>query len=131
MAKSTKFKMPKSLAACADLLYLTRQDRLTAQKVVDELQERETALREYLINNLPKSEATGVQGGVARATVVLKEVPRVEDWDALYAYVKKQNAFELLQRRVSNAAVEERWELGKQVPGVSKFNAVTISLNKV
>lgn len=129
--KKEVFKLPKTLAACADALYETRAKRLEVQKIVDDLQARESALREHLIDNLPKSDATGVSGKLARATVTVKELPRVEDWDKLYAYIKKNSAFEMLQRRLSNAAVEERWENGKQVPGVGKFNAVSISLNKV
>lgn len=129
--KNQGFKLPKSLASCADLLYETKAKRLEVQKIVEELQARETALREHLINNLPKSDATGVAGKIARATVTLKEVPRVEDWDKLWSHIKKTGAFEILQKRISSAAVEERWEAGKKVPGVEKFNAVTISLNKV
>lgn len=129
--KKEVFKLPKTLAACADALYETRAKRLEVQKIVDELQARESILREHLIDNLPKSDATGVSGKLARATVTVKELPRVEDWDKLWAHIKKTGAFELLQKRLSNAAVEERWEHSKQVPGVGKFNAVSISLNKV
>ena len=128
---AAKFAIPKKLGAVADMLYKVRQERLTQQKIVDDLQFQETRLREHLIDNLPKSEATGVAGAVCRASVAVKTQPRVEDWDKFYAYVKKQNAFELLQKRVSNAAVEERWEHGKEVPGVGKFNVVSISLNKL
>lgn len=129
--KKEVFKLPKTLAACADALYETRAKRLEVQKIVDDLQARESALREHLIDNLPKSDATGVSGKLARATVTVKELPRVEDWDKLWAHIKKTGAFELLQKRLANAAVEERWEHNKQVPGVGKFNAVSISLNKV
>lgn len=125
------FKIPKALGAVADMLYDVRLQRLNHQKVVDELQARETLLRNHLIENLPKSEASGVSGKAARASVVVKVQPRVEDWDKFYAYVKKTNAFELLQKRVSNAAVEERWEHKKEVPGVGKFNVVSVSLNKL
>jgi len=131
MAQSIKFKLPKSLAICADQLYETKAKRLEAQKVVDALQAQETALREHLIDNLPKSEATGVAGKVARATVVVKEVPQVEDWDKLWVHIKKNNAFELLQKRLSTTAVAERWDAGKEIPGVNHFKAVSISLNKV
>lgn len=125
------FKAPKSLAQCADLLYEIRAERLLQQKVVDELQAKETLLKNHLIDNLPKSEASGVAGKVARVSIGVDEVPRVEDWDKLYAYVKKNNAFELLQKRVANVAVEERWEHGKEVPGVGRFKVVKVSLNKL
>lgn len=126
-----EFKLPDNLAKCADLLYTTRQARLDLDKKVEELKKRETMLREHLIENLPASEATGVAGKVARATVVTKEEPQVEDWDSFYAYVHKNKFYHLLQRRLSNPAVKELWEAHKVVKGVGKIIVKTISLNKV
>lgn len=124
-------KIPKTIGECADMLYKVRQERLALSKQVELLEADEKTLREHIITTLPKSAASGVAGKVALVTVVSKTVPQVEDWDALYKYVKKNNAFELLQRRVSDAAVKERWEGGKEVPGVVKFKATTVSINKV
>lgn len=125
------FKIPPKLGAAADLLYRTREERLALQKKCDELAERETLLREHLIKELPKSDASGVSGRVARATVVPKIVPTVEDWDALYGHVIRTKDFSLLQRRLTAKAVEERWEAGKKVPGVTQFRTVTVSLSKL
>lgn len=130
MAETT-FKPPKSLGACADRLYELRQQRLAVQKEVDKLAAEEAALREHIINTLPKSEASGIAGKLARVTVVTKQVPQVKDWDAFYKFVKKTGSFDLLQRRLTDQAIKERWEAGKEVPGVEHFNAVSISLNKV
>lgn len=126
-----KFKFPKQLGQCADKLYELRNKRLEMQKAVDAVEAEEKALKEHLIQNLPKSEASGVAGKVARVTIVTKVVPQVKDWDKLYAYVKKNNAFELLQRRLTDGAINERWDNGKEVPGVEPFNAISVSINKV
>ena len=123
-------KMPKTMGACADLLYETRQKRLDLQKSVDELQKQETQIREHIINNLPKTD-TGASGKIARVSVVTKRVAQVLNWDELYKYIKKTGQFDLMQRRLSDAAVKERWEAGKAVPGVDAFDATTVSLNKV
>lgn len=125
------FKFPKALGACADRLYLLRAKRLEEQKKVDAIAAEEKALREHIINTLPKSEASGVAGKVARVTVVTKEVPQVKDWDLFYKYIKKTGQFDLMQRRLTDGAIKERWENGKEVPGVEHFQAVTISMNKV
>lgn len=129
--KEKVFKFPKGLGACADKLYQLKQKRLDAQKVVDAFAAEESALKNHIIDNLPKSDASGIAGKLARVTVVTKEVPQVTDWEQLYKYVKKTGDFSLLQRRVGDAAIKERWENGKEVPGVGHFNAVTISMNKV
>lgn len=125
-----KFKIPKALGACADRLYELRDLKAAAQKAVDAIEAEYNAIKEYVIETLPKSEASGVAGRTGRVAVVRKEVPQVEDWTAFYAHVKKTGAFELLQRRLGEGAVKERWEAGKVVPGVTKFTAVTISLTK-
>lgn len=126
-----KYKFPKAMGACADLLYQLRQKRLEMQKEVDKIAAEEAALKEHIINTLPKSEASGVAGKVARVTVVTKEVPQVEDWDSFYKYVKRTGAFDLMQRRLTEAAVKERWEAGEEIPGVKHFQVVTVSINKV
>lgn len=126
-----KFKFPKAMGACADRLYELRNKRLEEQKVVDAIEAEEKALKEHIIQNLPKSEASGVAGKLARVTVVTKEVPQVEDWDTFYKYVKKTGQFDLMQRRLTDAAIKERWENGKEIPGVKHFQAVSVSINKV
>jgi uncharacterized lipoprotein YmbA len=126
-----EFKVPESLATCADLLYTTREARLLIEKQAEALKSRETQLREHLIANLPKSEATGVAGQVARATIVTKIEPAVEDWDAFYKYVARTKSWDMLQRRISAPAIRARWEAKKVVGGVGTVTVTSVSLNKV
>lgn len=131
MVTEVKYKFPKALGACADRLYELRQKRLDMQKEVDKVAAEESALKEHIINTLPKSEASGVAGKLARVTVITKVVPQVKDWDAFYKYVKKTGQFDLMQRRITDGAIKERWEAGKEIPGVEHFNAISVSINKV
>lgn len=124
-------KIPKSLPACADLYQQVREARLAKDKEAKALKDDENALSDYLIENLSKNESMGIAGKLARVTIVPKLIPTVEDWPAFYAYIKKNNAFELLQRRVGQEAVNERWEEGKTVPGVVAFRKLTLSLSIV
>lgn len=126
-----KYKFPKAMGACADKLFELRNKRLAMQKEVDAVAAEETALKNHIIENLPKSEASGVAGKLARVTVVTKQIPQVKDWDAFYKYVKKTGSFDLMQKRLTDAAIKERWEAGKEIPGVEHFNAVSVSINKV
>ena len=133
MATTTKtvYKFPKAMGACADLLYQLKAKRLAGQKLVDEVEAEEKALKAYIINNLPKSEASGVAGNVARVTVVTRDEPQIEDADKFHAYITKTKRWDLMQNRLSPAAVKELWEAGKTVDGVKAFQIVTLSLNKV
>lgn len=125
------FDIPKTLGACADALYTTRQERLVEQKDIKLYEEFEKRLKEHIITELPKSDSTGVSGKVANAKVISDVIPTAEDWDKLYAYIKKNNRFDLLQRRLNEQAVMEMWEEGKEIPGVGRFNVLKISVTKV
>lgn len=132
MAKApAPFKPPKLLGACADLLYTMDAERRAAQKLVDAMEDRCKQLRNHIIDTLPKSQAGGIAGKIARVTIVPKTVPKVDDWEKFYGYILKTKDFSLLQRRAGAEAIGERWEAGKTVPGVSKFKAITLSVVKV
>jgi hypothetical protein len=133
-AKTTEFEIPSSLAAAADLFYKTREERLALQKEVNAIEEREKILKDHLVRSIPKSEATGIAGKLVRVSVVTKSVPQVEDWDAFYAYIvktRKKGGFALLNKAVNSASVKEIWDAGKDVPGVTPFNKVELSVNKL
>jgi hypothetical protein len=49
----------------------------------------------------------------------------------IYDYVRRNNAFELMQRRLSDTAVRDRWEAGQEIPGVAHFNKIEVSCVKV
>lgn len=129
--KKDSFKVPKTVGACADLLFELRAKKSEAKKVVDEIEAQEKAVKDFLIENLPKSSQTGAVGKLAKAQVVTKQEPQVENWDALYAHISKTKSWDLLQRRLSTGAIKERWENKKQVPGVGVFPVVSVSVTKV
>lgn len=126
-----KFKIPKALGACADLLYSMRAERHVLQRQVDDMKKNEQELKDYIIANLPKSKASGVSGKTANAQVKKTAVPTVADWDKLQKYIKKTGAFDLIQRRLNTKAVEERWNDKKAVPGVESFTKVDVSCTKL
>ena len=138
------YKRPKTLGACADALFKYRAERLKLQRQAEEYEAAELALKDYLIETLPKSDAGGISGKLARVTVGIKPVPVVKDWDKLYLsivedwrnHVKKKDgmeasAFALLNRALTKATVEEYWKNGQEVPGVGTFNATTVSVEKL
>lgn len=127
----TPIKLPKTLAACADLYGTLREARLALDKQVTEAKEREEFVKNYLIDNIPKSEATGVSGKLWSTSVVRKKIAQVKDWDAFYKHILKTKDFSLLNRAANRKAIEERWEAKKVVPGVEAFDTVTISLHKI
>lgn len=120
-----------SLEALGDAYGQMRRDRLAQEKIVKALQERETALSTYLIDNVPKGDGRGTIGKLWSCVIKTKTVVQVTDWDAYWAYVFKTKRTDLLQRRVGDAAVKEMWAANKEVPGCTRFEAPTISLSEM
>lgn len=72
------------------------------------------------------TESTKAQG--TSATINETIVADVQDWDQFYQYIKDNEAFYLLQRRVNNKPYQEILNGGDTVPGVQKFVKRSISL---
>ena len=131
MAKRDEFKPPAKLGACADMLYTLRAERLAIEAQAEAIKSKETALKEHLLAKLgPDMAAEGVVGELATVRVLSETIPIVNDWDALGAYIIKNKAVEMLQRRLNTKAVSERWEDGKAVPGVEKLLTKKLSITK-
>lgn len=122
-------KYPKSLGACADLLYIWRAERLAADKAANALKEREQALIDHIIETMPADD-TGAVGKTHTIKIETKKKWTVKDWPAFYAYISKTKGFDLLQRRVGEQALQARLDDGKKVPGIEPFNAKSVSLTK-
>jgi len=126
--------LPKSMGACADLLFSVKEKRLALDKQVQELKSEETRITNHIIDNLDKKEETGAAGKHHRVQVIRKRKYRVDPtkWDRFFGWVGKNNRFDLLQKRISDDAVKALVEEGrKKIPGVEPFDYVTVSLTKV
>lgn len=131
MAKPIEeFKVPKTLGACADLLHDVREERYRLQKLVAAQEAKETVLEEHIIRTLSDTEG-GAIGLRYKAVKERKTKPVVKDWPAFWTYVFRNKASEFLQRRISDGAIQERWDAGKKIPGVETFTYIKLSLTKV
>ncbi len=143
-------KLPKSLGACVDLYHEVREKRLAANKVTEEIKVTETFIANHIIDNVPKGD-TGVVGSKYKGVVKTSDVYQVDDWEAFYKWIQKNGNFEVLNRALNQAAVEEHVEAlntaidkfngklakddpkrkpRKMLPGVKTFKAVKLSVTK-
>jgi hypothetical protein len=125
-----KLVIPKTLAGAADALYTTRADRLAAQNQIKPLTEFEKLLREHIIENLPKSQANGISGKVAKAEIVKRDVPQITDEAKFLAYAKKKGNEDLVKIVPNMEAIQARWDNNKVVPGVGTYTIITVSSTK-
>lgn len=124
------YTIPKTLGGCVDQMYRLREVRRKLEAEIDELKREEKAIENYLVDTLPKSDATGIQGKIAKGRLASKAIPTPRDWEAIYAYIHRQKAFHLLQRRLATSAVGEILENGGVVPGVEIFHQISMSITK-
>lgn len=125
------FKKAKTPAARADFLFeLDRGALKEARAAFKRLDEFAGKLEAWFLETLV-GDQTGVTGTLGRVEVKLKEIAAVEDWDKFYGHIKKKGEFELLNRAVNQKSVQERWEAGKEVPGITKFTTRKLSLTSV
>lgn len=131
MSFDKDIKIPKNVAEAVDLWFAVRAYRLDEQKKVDAIKAQESRLRQYLIDNIPKSLATGVAGQLVRVQIVQKESLAIEDEEAFMRFAHRKGNEDLLIERPNMRAVEERLENGKKVPGLTTRKYADISYSKL
>lgn len=126
-------KLP--FGAVADTLYdmkqLTKMLGAVTSPFDDLLLPSVKATEEHFVQKLAVGESSGVQGHHSRVQVTDTVIPVIDDWKKFYAHIKKTNSFELLNRAPNKAAITERWDAKKEVPGVGKFHHKKVSCTKL
>ncbi len=107
-----------------------REERRRLKRLDSELSESWSDLETLLINQLDAQGVTKASTDAGTATVNETVLPKVEDWDALYAHLKETDSLYFLQKRVSSGAFREQHEAGLTVPGITPFVQRSISLRK-
>jgi len=124
-------KTGRAQAALADRWFAKRAERLAAAKVATSLEAEERDLKQDLIDSMVKYDVGTIGGRLVKAEHITKKKPIVDDWPALYEHIKDTDSFDLLQRRLGEAAVKARWDLDEDIPGVASFPVDDISYSKV
>ncbi len=123
-------EFPEDLGTCIDKYYQLRAQRLNLDKEIKERKRTEKAYMEHIVAKLREIQMENGGGKVANASIKEVEMPTPKDWPAIWEYIKENNAFDLLQKRLSSKAVQERWDQEIVVPGIETFTKVSLSLTK-
>jgi len=119
-----------SIGNMIDSLYDLRAQRLAIEKQVAALKERETATKEEILFLLQEQGLNGAKGLAATAAVTHKTVPHITDWDAIYRFIRDQDMFALLQKRLTTTLWAALAEDGVIVPGTEPQVVTDLSLTK-
>lgn len=119
-----------SLGKKIDKLQTMYEKYKALEAQVNELKNEYKDLEQEIQVTLLENGVTKASGTKATVSISKNEVPSVEDWDSFYAFIRRNNAFYLLQRRANAAPYRELLEKrrGKKIPGVSTVE--TVSLNR-
>lgn len=118
------------LSAKVDLYILTRDRRRSLQREVDDIQAEETELKNTIVSELTKANSRSVGGSSFICSIEQVDKPVAGDWSKTYEWIKENDSFDLLQKRLNEAAVLARWEEGIVIPGISKFPVQKLSVTK-
>ena len=135
--------LPSSLGRLADLIHDTDEVRLAMQKEADAVAARVSELKEHAIAQLSKEGAdSGASGLKYRVQRVDKTKYNVKDWGVLHSWIKKNDRFDMLQKRLSDKAVEdwvdaqrieaeEKGTEARLLPGTERLTVPTLSITKI
>lgn len=124
---------PASLGACVDLYHEVKELRLQMEKqLAGGVKALENALKEHLIANLSKSDDTGIAGRRYRAQVVTARKVKVADWGILHSWIRKNDRFDMLQKRLVDTAASDWIDQEKRIlPGCEIINIPDLSVRKI
>jgi len=110
-----------TLQELADQYYTAYRLRLDKEAEAEKLKETELELKGRLLGLMIEEKLTvvGAQSCVVRYHRKMK--PHPEDWHKIWGYVQSTGEFDLLHKRLTEIAIEDRWEAGIDIPGVGKF----------
>lgn len=124
--------MPASIGRCADFYHVVRTLRLAMEKEVEAIMARESEIKQYIIDNLSKSADTGAAGLTHRAQIVMSDEVKVNDWGVIHAWIRKNDRFDMLQKRLTKTAVADWMAEEKRVlPGTEIIHVPTVSITKI
>lgn len=121
----------RAMGVLADAFKAVDAERLAADKVAETLKAEATLIKLCLINAMKAADVKAIGGQTFSTALTQVDKPTVKDWPKFYEYIKANDAFELLERRVGSSAVEERWNDGVEVPGVDRFPVDKLSFTKL
>jgi hypothetical protein len=106
-----------------------RKQRLSLQREADLLEQKEKALQNDLINEMVSHNINLFKDGEDEVTLVTTVEPVATSWPALLDYIRKNDALDLFQKRLTASAVKLRWADGEAIPGVDKTDKHTLKFN--
>lgn len=118
----------KELAVIVDQYAKKREERLLADKVASNLKAEEEKFKGQIIAALIEGNSTTAGGKSAKVNMHKKDKPVAKEWPLLYSYIRANDAFDLLHKRLTEEAFNARKEEGIIIPGVDWFPVYSLTV---
>ena len=118
------------LGKLADRLDAARIARLAADKIAASLKSDETELKTLLITEMEGAGLSSVGGKIAVINRSIRTRAIAGDWPLIHEYIRENDAFDLLHKRLTDSAIILRKEDGVDIPGVSLMDYSYITFAK-
>jgi hypothetical protein len=103
-----------------------------AERVVQQRKHKAAGIETEIRNRFKRGTLEGAEGKIARVSLKKVVGPQLKNWDKLAAFVLKNKAPELFQRRISKQAwldwLDERNQ--RPIPGILKYEEIRLSVTK-
>lgn len=120
--RQIKSNDPKRLEKLGAAGIKLRAERKALESAAALLKAEQDAVEDAIINNFTAADLRQVKTRSGTITLMEKDVPRATDWEAIEKHILATKEFDLLQRRLGEKACQERWNNGKEIPGVTKYH---------
>lgn len=117
----------------AYLKYRNRKEALEAEikDQVKELKDKMAKLEAWIKTKADAEGVTSFKTAHGTAFVTTNDYANVADWDAVLHFIKENDAFDMLEKRVSKNAVRGYIEQNKTVPsGVNYGTRIDVNVRK-
>jgi hypothetical protein len=102
----------------------------TKEKVAD-FKTKMTKLESWLMQKADDDGVTSFKTPAGTAFVTTTDFANVADWDAVLTFIKENDAFDMLEKRVSKTAVRAHMdETGDVPPGITYGSKIGINVRK-
>jgi hypothetical protein len=102
-----------------------------AKQEVQVLKDKMSKLEAWLLTQANEQSVTSFKTKSGTAFVTTTDYANVADWDAVLSYIKENDAFDMLERRVSKTAVRGYLDTRGMVPsGVNYGTKIEVNVRK-
>ncbi len=120
------------LGQLADKLDAIRAKRIIADKIAASLKSNENQIKAVIITEMEESNLSSVGGKICVLNRAIKKRPIAGDWPKIHEYIRKNDAFDLLHKRLTESAVLLRLDDEVKIPGVNimEYSHITFAKAK-